>query len=268
MKRTSLRVAVAVTAALLISLLAGCNSAIGTEKLIKRSWLPDTGTGRETFVYAVKKDGVPAGTLTLSVTDTEKGYRIERSQTMLNGDSVTGRVDFDRSSRPFPFPPRESVCARNIGGKVSAYRIRYGNGKALYSSAEGAEVPGNAPEKSFGIKSPFYDNMQFYTILRGAEFGKKFNLTFNVFIPAEGTTAAVSCVMSGNRTVSYRIDGKDGQTDCQALTISRVQSVPGEPITAFYATRDLTAGDRKLRQALVSFTESGYEYTLTDASAE
>lgn len=261
MKKTIFILAVSLCVLILTFSLAACNNTTSTEKLLERNW-PENGT--ETFTYSVTHGDSNVGTLVMSVTNIDGGYRIERSQTMTNGDVITGYVNFSNMSSKFAFPPLESSCTQTIAGVTSTDKIVYNGGNITYFHADGATIPEETSGVNHDISTPYYDNMQFYTIIRGADFGNKFSLAFNVFVPAENGVVPLTCTLGNNENLAYKLSEADASVDCQLVNIYRKQTVAGEPLKAYYSKSDITADGKTVKQALIRFIENSYTYSLTD----
>lgn len=240
--------------------LTACNNNVSTDKLLYRNW---PKTGKETFTYDVTYNGQGAGTLTQSVENVDGGYLVTVTQTMLNGDTTTGTVKFANTGA-FAFPPVESTKTSTIDGKTITQHIVYGGNSISYYEADGAVIPEGEESKSYSLSAPYYDNMQFYTVIRGAKFNNKFSLSFNLFIPNEKTSVKISCSLSSTESLTYRVAGTDGTVTCQSVALYRSGSIAGEPIKTYYATSDITVGGKAVKQALVKFIEGQYVYSLTN----
>lgn len=261
MKNKLIILAVSLCVLTLTLSLAACNNTTTTEKLLERNW-PENG--KETFTYSVTTGNSVVGTLVLSVANIDGGYRIERNQTMTNGDIITGYVNFSNMSSKFAFPPLESSCTQTVAGVTDTDKIVYNGGNITCYHADGATISEDTAGINHEISTPYYDNMQFYTIIRGADFGNKFSLSFNVFVPAENGVVPLTCSLGNNENLSYKLSDADAAVDCQLVNIYRKQSVAGEPLKAYYSKSNITVGGKTVKQALIRFIENNYTYSLTD----
>ncbi len=253
--------------------LAACNSNVSTDKLLYCNW-PENG--KETFTYVVtapSENGGAAevvGKLVQTVESKDGGFLITVSQVMNNGDSVNGYVKFANLAGYLPTESLRTYTTSSGAGSVSTQKIVYSGGNATYFHADAAEIPDGTEGVSTAIASPYYDNMQFYTIIRGAAFNNKFNLSFNLYIPNEEKLAKIGCAMSGTENLNYFITegGESKSVSCQLINISRSQKISGAPNKAYYATEEITVGEKKVKQALVKFIEGNFTYNLVSIAAE
>ena len=257
---------------LLITILAACvcaftacNSNVSTDKLLYCNW-PENG--KETFTYQIKKGDAVVGQLVQSIENIAEGFKLSVNQTMSNGDTVTGYVTFANLSGYYPLESVRTFTKSN--GEVTTQKVVYSGGKASYFTAEAAAIPDETEGQSTSISAPYYDNLQFYTIIRGAAYNNKFNFSFSLFIPNETKVAKIACSLSGTETLSYfiTVDGEAQEVSCQLINVIRSQKISGVPNKAYYATSDISVGDKKVKQALVKFIEGEYSYNLVAISAE
>lgn len=186
MKKVILVILTVIIASVLAFSLTACNSNVATDKLLRLNWCD--GGFTETFTYSVSGkvgETLVTGTLTLTIKPAGSGYVIERQQTMDDGTTINGSVSFSKSGS---FLPSESVLTTEKGGVKTTQKVVYDGKKVRFYQADGDTIPEGTAASEHDISSPYYDNMQFYTIIRGASFDKKFNLAFNTFAPGENTS--------------------------------------------------------------------------------
>ena len=268
MKKFVLIVLTIITASILAFSLVACGNNVPTDKLLRLNFCNNDFV--ETFVYSVSGkvgDSVVNGTLTFKISPSDGGYVIERTQEMDDGTKFFGRVKFSKSGS---FLPSESLLTTEKNGEKSTEKIVYDGKKLRFFVAKGDSIPVETPATEHEIASPYYDNMQFYTIIRGATFAKKFNLAFNTFAPRENRVVKLQCSLGSTENKKYTVSGNEGAVDCQAVYVA-LTSAPvttNQAFRAYYAKSDIElANQYKLKQVLVEFVENGFTYTLKDASA-
>ena len=258
---------VIITSILALSLVA-CNSNVATDKLLRLNWCDEDFT--ESFTYSVSGkvgDAIVTGSLVLTIKPVENGYVIERVQTMDDGTIMRGSVRFSKSGS---FLPSESVLTTEKDGAKTTQKVVYDGKKVKLYQADGDVIPEGTSASEHDISSPYYDNMQFYTIIRGASFDKKFNLAFNTFAPNENNVVKLQCSLGSNENKGYTINGEANSMDCQVVYIA-LTSAPvstNQSFRAYYAKSDIQLSNHyKIKQALIEFVEGDFTYTLKDASA-
>lgn len=268
MKKVILIILTVITVSILALSLAACSSNVSTDKLLRLNWCSDDFT--ETFTYSVsgKVDGnLVTGSLVLTIKPADGGYVVEREQVMDDGTVITGSVKFSKSGS---FLPSESVRIDNKNGTKTVQKTVYDGKKVSCYRADGDVIPEGTSATEYEIASPYYDNLQFYTIIRGATYDKKFNLSFNTFAPAENKVVKLQCSLGSTENKSYVVNSEAGSVDCQVVYVA-LTSAPvstNQSFKAYYAKSDIRLDSGyALKQTLVEFTESSFTYTLTDASA-
>lgn len=267
MKRKLLIIFTVITALTSVFALCACNSKTSTDKLLRINWSSDGFS--ETFVYEASGkigDEAVTGTLTITVSPETDGFSITRTQIMSNGDKIDGKVYFTNNGN---FAPTESICTFSADGVIQTQKIVYDGKKVRFYSSDGDSVPADATPVEYDISSPYYDNMQFYTIIRGATFDKNYNLSFKTFVPNEGRVVTLTTALGATENVPYSIGENDFSVDCQRVFLSLNQSNSGgKTISVYYATTELTLSNGyKVKQVPIKISESKFTYTLTDLSA-
>lgn len=243
--------------------LTACSSNVTTDKLIRRNW---SETDTETFTYEIFENDNKAGTLVQSVKPlgNREGYELNFEQTMINGDKWTATVKFSSVGSASSFPPLESVRTMLINGRQLTQKLVYSNSGVTFFTSDTDSIPADTTGQTFDISAPYYDNMQFYTILRGAAFNNKFNLSFNTFVPNENQIVKLACNLGAAESQDYTLGGEAKAVNCQHVKIFRNQQITGQPINAYYSTEDINVGGKTVKQALIKFIEDNYIYKLID----
>ena len=244
----------------------------------------------EKFVYDVAHttdDGVINGTYTIEIEQFDGGDiavgdvlvknqpsgHIINSYLDIDGTQIESSCFFVNVSSNSFYVPRSSFRKVIVDGTES-YRVQinYTSSGAKYTLSE------NGKAKKTGtleISSPFYDNTEFYTMLRGAStMGTAFSMSYGVAIvaPNEIAVATLSASCTSTKTLSAPEKAfKDGKVSCYKTTVTRSTTVAGISYTVYYATSSVTSINgsavRSIVRPIVKIVEGDVVYTLSDISA-
>lgn len=133
------------------------------------------------------------------------------------------------------------------------------------------------PQKgTLELKTPYYDNLEFYTMLRGAStMDSGFSMSYNVALvaPNEINTATISASCSTTEKINGLPTGvfTDGTAECYKMVISRSTKVTGLSYTVYYAKSKVTkindADVRPLVRIITKIVEGDVTYTLKSVSS-
>ena len=191
----------------------------------------------------------------------------------IDGTQIESTCFFVNVSSNSFYVPRSSFRKVTVD-ETESYRVQinYTSSGAKYTLSE------NGKAKKTGtleISSPFYDNTEFYTMLRGAStMGTAFSMSYGVAIvaPNEIAVATLSASCTSTETLSAPEKAfKDGKVSCYKTTVTRSTTVAGINYTVYYATSSVTSINgsavRSIVRPIVKIVEGDVVYTLSDISA-
>ena len=191
----------------------------------------------------------------------------------IDGTQIESTCFFVNVSSNSFYVPRSSFRKVTVDGTES-YRVQinYTTSGAKYTLTENGE---SKKTGTLELSSPFYDNNEFYTMLRGAStMGTAFSMSYGVAIvaPNEIAVATLSASCTSTETLSAPAKAfKDGKVSCYKTTISRSTTVAGISYTVYYAASPVTSisgsAVRSIVRPIVKIVEGDVVYTLSDISA-
>lgn len=283
MKKSALVIVIMLTVVACLSLTA-CNSST------PQGQLGNYFAPYEKFVYDVAhttEEGVISGKYTIEIEQFDGGditvgdvlVKKQPSGHVINtyldidGTQIESTCFFVNVSSNSFYVPRSSFRKVTVDGAES-YRVQinYTTSGAKYTLTENGE---SKKTGTLELSSPFYDNNEFYTMLRGAStMGTAFSMSYGVAIvaPNEIAVATVSASCTSTKTLSAPAKAfKDGKVSCYKTTISRSTTVAGISYTVYYAASPVTSINgsavRSIVRPIVKIVEGDVVYTLSDISA-
>ena len=237
MKKSALVIVIMLTVVACLSLTA-CNSST------PQGQLGNYFAPYEKFVYDVAhttEEGVISGKYTIEIEQFDGGditvgdvlVKKQPSGHVINtyldidGTQIESTCFFVNVSSNSFYVPRSSFRKVTVDGTES-YRVQinYTTSGAKYTLTENGE---SKKTGTLELSSPFYDNNEFYTMLRGAStMGTAFSMSYGVAIvaPNEIAVATVSASCTSTKTLSAPAKAfKDGKVSCYKTTISRSTTV-------------------------------------------
>lgn len=283
MKKSALVIVIMLTVVACLSLTA-CNSST------PQGQLGNYFAPYEKFVYDVAhttEEGVISGKYTIEIEQFDGGditvgdvlVKKQPSGHVINtyldidGTQIESTCFFVNVSSNSFYVPRSSFRKVTVDGTES-YRVQinYTTSGAKYTLTENGE---SKKTGTLELSSPFYDNNEFYTMLRGAStMSTSFSMSYGVAIvaPNEIAVATVSASCTSTETLSAPAKAfKDGKVSCYKTTISRSTTVAGISYTVYYAASHVTSINgsavRSIVRPIVKIVEGDVVYTLSDISA-
>ncbi len=252
-----------VISAIALTCFAGCSRVVQTSKL-SAAW------GKcEKSVYAVKKDVLDIGTLTIVLRTYENatdvvvgGETISLTGTLMEYDlQISGAESHNGSVKKTvavngDLTPVASYVESNLDGVKTVSQIRY--------SGKNATLTVNGEKKTFKTKGLVYDNEMLYFIVRASSvFDDSYSISFSVpdnknggLYTVNGAAGAIGSTtldkfgeLTTTRLVRLTANGEMGSSSNYA-TYSRSIIIPQE-------------NDAVIIKPLIKISEGGYTYELT-----
>ncbi|MEG1613252.1 MAG: hypothetical protein RR357_03695 [Clostridia bacterium] len=261
--------------------LSACNSAVSPQLMLQRNWLIDWSEAQpdmsERLSYEAKHINGITGSYVqtfkkidntaVTVCDKEfkdiKAYMVV-SELKLANDIVTDTVLFSAGSTDFQiYPPLASERVSFIGGKYKTERILYNGNKADLYITNTNGVQADTQKQVIELPSPYYDNLQLYTILRAATLSSKFSFGFSIYVPSEAQMVKLSCAYAGIESVPslFSVGGIAQSYNCTKVSLTRNQQVTGSSSFAYFSNT-FKQGGYSYNQVAVKILEGNMTYTL------
>lgn len=205
------------------------------------------------------------------------GHLIKSTLNIGSKTYVTACYYTNVSGNSYYLPQGSYKSVTDNGTELYSVKVTYSAGSKSTNANYTLTENGKTPKKgSLSLKSPYYDNLEFYTMLRGAStMGTSFSMSYNVALvaPNEITSATISASCSSTEKVSNLpetvFDG--GKADCYKVSISRNTKVAGTSYTVYYAksnVKKLNGVDcRPLVRVMTKIVEGDVTYTLSGVEA-
>ena len=205
------------------------------------------------------------------------GHLITSKLTINDYTYVTACYYANVSGNTYYLPKGSYKLVEKGGNKQYDLKTTYSSdSKKGYADYVLSETGKDQQKGSLELKTPYYDNLEFYTMLRGAStMDSGFSMSYNVAIvaPNEINTATISANCSSTEKVNGLPTNvfADGQAESYKVTISRSTKVAGLSYTVYYAKSSVKKIDdvdvRPLVRIITTIVEGDVTYTLKSVSA-
>lgn len=220
------------------------------EKYVYEVKLPDSSVSGEYSVEIKRLTGQDVSVGSYDFTNANNGYLVTGKLQVDN--TVIDTVCFFKLIKNASFLiPEASYRKITVDGQdVEIAQGIYDGANFNYSLT----ANGKTSNGTVSLKSPFYDNIEFHQVLRGAsDLSSSFSFSFQV--PIVSATEIAAADLTARVTAEEKVTVTYGEVDCYKMALSRSTKVEGASHTLYYAKNNVTVDGWNLKNVLVKFEE-------------